>query len=89
MRSMPLFGAMLGNQKYTLGKYVETDSNYARDNMKYAHNELSSGDCEVREKTIALRIHHSAGGWFLHPKWDSKRSGKLNSSLSDWSTSYN
>ena len=80
---------MLGVQKYTLCECVETAGNYACNNMKYARDELSSADCEVREKTIGLRIHNSAGGWFLHPKGDSKRSGKLNSSLSDWSTSYN
>jgi len=89
LRSMPHFSGMLGVQKYTLCECVETDSNYARNNMKYACYELSSADCEVREKTIPLRIHNSVGGWFLHPKCDSKRSGKLNSSLSDWSTSYN
>jgi len=89
LRSMPHFGGLLGVQKYTLCECVETDNNYARDNMKYARDELSSADCEVREKTIAPRIHNFAGGWFLHLKCDSKRSGKLNSSLSDWSTSYN
>jgi len=86
---MPHFGGMLGIQKYMLCECVETDSIYARDNMKCARNELSSADCKVHEKTIALRIHNSAEGWFLHTKYNSKRSGKLNSSLSDWSTSYN
>jgi len=62
LRSMRHFGGMLEIQKYTLYECVETDSNHAHDNMKYAYDELSSADCEVHEKTIALQIHNSAGG---------------------------
>jgi len=82
------FGVMLGVQKYSLCESVETDSNHAYDKMKYTSDELSSADSEVSEVSITLRIHNSAVGLFLHPKCDSKRLGKLNSSLTDWSTSY-
>jgi len=37
--------------------------------MKYALDEFSSADCEVREKTVSLRIHIFAGGWC---KWGPK-----------------